>query len=42
MGGGQGGLMAALDRKRESGLSEVPIATVEERGATPKKTKYVP
>ena len=36
--------MAARDREREreGGLSEVPVATMEEgEGATPRKTKYV-
>ena len=34
--------MAARDREREWGLSEVPVATVCGGGAIPRKTKMYP
>ena len=37
-----GELMAARDREREWGLSEVPAATVGEGGGNPQKDKDVP
>ena len=39
----EAGELTAADSEREWGLSEVPVATVEEGGgAIPRKTKYVP